>query len=110
MATRATRTVGRDAVDELRLREILAGGDAVLDAVTRLSPTFTRPEHMRPLAELFARHAAGEPVRCVLSAPPRMSKSETIAHALAWLLFVRRPPASRWCPTAPIWPRPGPAA
>ncbi len=64
-------------------------GASVLDAVGRLSPHYHRPDHMRPLADLVARHAAGEGVRAVLSAPPRMSKSETIGHALAWLLFVR---------------------
>lgn len=93
MEVARTRTRTSADLDELRLREILAGADAVLDAVARMSPTFSRPSHMRPLAELVARHAAAESVRAVVSAPPRHSKSETIAHALAWLLFVR--PSSR---------------
>lgn len=58
----------------------------LLDFIPRISPTFERPEHMAPLARLFERAVAGEPVRAVFSAPPQHGKTEIALHGIAWAL------------------------
>jgi predicted phage terminase large subunit-like protein len=74
--------VALDAQDNLALwglLEDLAGPDSLLDWIPLLSPSFMRPDHLRPLAELFTR-AMHEPVYAWVSVPPRHSKTETIIH------------------------------
>jgi len=49
-----------------------------------------RPDHLAPVLALFERIARGERVRACVSIPSQHGKSQTVLHALAWLL-VRRP-------------------
>ena len=42
---------------------------------------------MQPLLDLFERVKAGEQVRALVSTPPQHGKSETVLHALVWLLL-----------------------
>jgi len=81
----------REQVDalELRWRETLAGVDSLLDYVPMVSPHFRRPNHMRPLAQLF-RAAEEAPVQACSSFPPQHGKSEGAFH---WLVrYVSRFP------------------
>lgn len=47
---------------------------------------YQSPVHLAPLVALFERIAAGEPVRAVVSTPPRHAKTETLIGGIAWLL------------------------
>lgn len=58
--------------------------------IPRISPQYIAPEHLAPVLSLFERIAAGERVRACVSIPPQHGKTETVLHALAWLL-TRRP-------------------
>jgi predicted phage terminase large subunit-like protein len=69
--------------------QIVRGADAVLDAIPKLTPGFTRPDHHRPIAEFFARVARGLPERLVYASFPRSGKTTTFEGAIAWLMFVR---------------------
>lgn len=51
----------------------------------RISPTFAPPLHLGPLLAELER-AEREPVRVLVSVPPRHGKTETILHAFAWWL------------------------
>lgn len=66
--------------------ETVRGADALLDFVPMVSPRLERPEHLRPLAEVFAR-AEYEPVRACTSVPPQHGKTETIFHCLVRYLL-----------------------
>lgn len=57
----------------------------LLDFVPRISPRFKRPGHLAALADLITR-AETEPVRVLVSVPPRHAKTETLLHSIAWLL------------------------
>lgn len=61
----------------------------VLDVVPRLSPEFSRPVHLAPLAEFFERARRGEPVRACCFAPPRHGKTELVMHGLVQWLDLR---------------------
>lgn len=54
----------------------------------RERPTFARPDHLEPLAAAFVR-SLYEPVRLLVSVPPRHAKTETILHGIAWRLWLR---------------------
>lgn len=58
--------------------------------IPRVSPTHVEPDHLAPVLSIFERIAAGERVRACVSVPPQHGKTETVLHALAWLLS-RRP-------------------
>ncbi|MCS7256266.1 MAG: phage terminase large subunit [Thermomicrobium sp.] len=74
---RSTRGSGTlPAVDELGL----------LDFIPRISPHFSAPEHLRPLADAIER-ACEQPVRAIVSTPPRHGKTETLLHGIVWLLL-----------------------
>lgn len=77
------------AEDEELLRLLLAD-EPLLDFVPRISPRFTSPAHLAPVAALLERAMLGEPVRALVSVPPRHGKSELLLHAIAWWL-ARRP-------------------
>lgn len=62
--------------EELQLRETIEGADSVLDFIPSLTPGFMRPDHLRQLAEAFAR-MEHEPVRLLISVPRRHGKTET---------------------------------
>lgn len=75
--------------------EGLDGADSILDFVPFITPVYSRPSHLRPLADLFHRaelaHTCGAPVvRGLVSTPPRHAKTETILHAAA--RFISRHP------------------
>jgi hypothetical protein len=53
--------------------------------VPRITPAFRAPVHLAPLLATVAAVERG-PVRACLSVPPRHSKTETVLHAIAWLL------------------------
>jgi predicted phage terminase large subunit-like protein len=65
---------------------------SLLDFIPRVSPRFTRPDHLAPVAALFER-AMCEPVHAVISVPPRMGKTELMKHNIAWRLL--QAPATR---------------
>ena len=65
--------------------------DATLrEFIPRVSPTHVEPDHLGAVLSIFERIAAGERVRACVSVPPQHGKTETVLHALAWLLS-RRP-------------------
>jgi predicted phage terminase large subunit-like protein len=57
------------------------------DFIPALSPRFMAPRHLEPLTDLFHRIVRGESIRAVVSVPPRHSKTETLLHAIPWLLL-----------------------
>lgn len=56
------------------------------DFVAALSPRFSRPDHLMPVIERLER-ALEEPLRLVVSTPPRHGKTEALLHAIAWWLL-----------------------
>lgn len=83
---RSAAPLSAEEIEELQLLERLEGADSLLDFVTRLTPTYLRPDHLRQVAELFARVLRGERVLACVSIPPRHSKTELALNAIAWLL------------------------
>lgn len=74
----------------LHALEYLEGGDSLLDFVPRVTPTFSRPHHLGPVADLIARALRGEAVRACVHAPPRHAKTETaVIHGVPWYLSHR---------------------
>lgn len=63
-----------------RLREI-----GLIDFIPMVSPRFEAPYHLVPLLTLIER-ATREPVRAVVSTPPRHGKTESLLHSIAWRL------------------------
>lgn len=57
----------------------------LLDWVPRVSPQFESPAHLAPLVAALER-AEREPVRLLVSVPPRHAKTTTILHGVSWLL------------------------
>ena len=62
----------------------------LLDFIPRVARGYTRPEHLAPVASIFERAFAGEPVFACVSVPPRHGKTEMVLAAIAWWLS-RRP-------------------
>ena len=60
--------------------------EGLLDFQLRVSPKFTRPEHYATDVVPILERALTEPVRLLLSAPPRHGKTELIAHLIAMYL------------------------
>jgi phage terminase large subunit-like protein len=58
--------------------------------VPQVSPTYAAPHHLAPLIAELER-AEREPVRCLVSVPPRHAKTETFLHAIAF--WLRRDPS-----------------
>lgn len=75
----AAQELARDRATE-RASARRAGLAAFIPA---LSPRYAEPLHLAPLVERLEA-ARTEPVRLVVSTPPRHAKTETILHALAW--------------------------
>lgn len=73
-----------------RRREREAIERPLLDFVPVVTPRWSSPRHLRRLTDLFERIARGERVRALVSVPAQHGKTETLLHALAWLL--RRKP------------------
>ena len=76
------------AILEIRRRERLKT-ERLVDFIPRISPRYDRPRHLAPLLECLER-SEREPVRAIVSVPPRHAKTETILHAIAYRLQ-RRP-------------------
>lgn len=68
----------------------LPSTDTLVDFVPQVSPTYAAPHHLAPLIAELER-AEREPVRCLVSVPPRHAKTETFLHAIAW--WLRRDPS-----------------
>lgn len=80
--------VARQAAMALRaFREVSRGAqrEALLDYVPRVSPRYQRPEHLAQLADLLER-AHREPLRVLVSVPPRHGKTELLLHSIGWML------------------------
>lgn len=72
---------------ELRRRERIAG--PLQGAIPAITPRWSSPRHLVRLTDLFERIAQGERVRALVSVPPQHGKTETLLHAVAWLLRKR---------------------
>jgi hypothetical protein len=55
---------------------------SLLDFVPRVTPNFTRPDHLTDLAGMIEACEAN-PIRACVSVPPRHSKTETVLHGIA---------------------------
>jgi predicted phage terminase large subunit-like protein len=58
----------------------------LLDFVPALTRQYERPDHLKPISDIFERIRRGESVNAVFSAPPRHAKTSLIHHAVPWLL------------------------
>jgi predicted phage terminase large subunit-like protein len=68
---------------------MLGGAGSVLDFVTKVyGPTYTRPDHLAPVADALARCAIGD-TRVVLAAPPRHGKSTLVLASIVRFLMLR---------------------
>lgn len=72
------------------LEEAARRSERLRDFIPRVSPDRVAPDHLAPVLALFERIARGERVRACVSIPTQHGKTETVLHALAWLL-ARRP-------------------
>lgn len=73
-------------LDRIQGTQAAATSDEPLaEFVHRVSPQFDAPLHLGPLLAELER-AEREPVRVLVSVPPRHGKTETILHAIAWWL------------------------
>ena len=73
---------------ELRRRERLKT-ERLVDFIPRISPRYSPPHHLAKLLDVLER-SEREPIRAIVSVPPRHAKTETILHAIAYRLQ-RRP-------------------
>jgi len=80
-------------LEKLRRLEVRAEirAERLGDFIPRTTPRWSRPDHLAKLLDLLERIARGERVYACVSVPPRHGKTETLLHAIAWLL--RRAPA-----------------
>ncbi len=66
------------------LRSVQFGAETFEGFVYRMQPLYAPvPNHLRPLYELIER-SRHEPVRALVSLPPRHGKTESLRYALAW--------------------------
>lgn len=59
----------------------------LLDFIPATTRRWRRPDHLAPIAALFERAVLGEPVRALVSVPPRHGKTETLLHGIPWWLL-----------------------
>ena len=59
----------------------------LLDFIPALSPRWQSPTHLAPVASLFERARAGEPVEAFATTPPQHGKTELIKHAIVQRLL-----------------------
>jgi predicted phage terminase large subunit-like protein len=90
MLTQAQRT---DRIIAMAL-EVFGGAaqerEPLLDFIPKTTPRIAgrvtvRPEHLKRLIDVLQR-AHREPLRVLVSVPPRHAKTETVLHAIAWIL------------------------
>lgn len=82
-------TLRERAAAELELRRRRTLAESLLDFVPRVTPRWERPEHLAPIVRMLEQ-AEHEPVRALVSVPPRHGKTELLLHAIAW--WLRRHP------------------
>lgn len=69
-----------------RLRKRQALATAPLgEFITTISPHYVNPTHLKPMVDALANES-GEPLRLIVTVPPRHSKSESLLHYSAQLL------------------------
>jgi predicted phage terminase large subunit-like protein len=64
-----------------RIRDLKTS--SLLDFIPKISPRYSSPRHLAPLADALEEAFHGEPIRSLNSTPPQHGKSETIEHAIA---------------------------
>lgn len=77
------------AAAELERRRRLRANESLFEFIPRISRQYSSPWHLGRLVALFERVARGECVRACVATPPRHAKTETIIHAIPWLLGKR---------------------
>ncbi len=87
MARRRLATLRAARLRATPTTDLLA--ERLVDFIPRISPRYDRPHHLAPLLDVLER-SEREPVRAIVSVPPRHAKTETILHAIAYRLQ-RRP-------------------
>jgi predicted phage terminase large subunit-like protein len=70
--------------------ERLDGAESILANVPLLTPRYSRPDHLRPVAEVLYRGETQGGVRACISCPPRHGKTELLMHFVPW--YLRRHP------------------
>jgi phage terminase large subunit-like protein len=60
--------------------------ESLYEFIPRVTPGFTAPHHLDPVVQALNR-AMHEPVRVVISTPPRHTKTFTILHWIMWVLL-----------------------
>lgn len=76
----------RDSLQTTAPTTSTATNDLPLPNFIAATPGLQYPRHLQPILDLFDRINRGEQVRALISAPPQHGKSQTILHALVWLL------------------------
>ena len=85
-AARANLTPAEQEELDAHLSQLADGPpEGLMDFIPWLSPKFQAPHHLEPLIEALER-SRKEPIRLVVSVSPRMGKTETLLHYLAWCL------------------------
>ncbi len=59
---------------------------SLLEYIPKLTPKYEAPRHLAPLIDILERIKAGEPIKAVVHTPPRHGKTETLLHAIPWML------------------------
>lgn len=85
MRATTARATDAEVVAELERR----GPEDLVRFVPHVTPSFVAPRHLAPLARVLEA-SLYRPQRVVVSVPPRHAKTDTLLHALSWLLL-RRP-------------------
>lgn len=85
--TEMLRLLREQARAELERRALKT--EPLIDFIPRISPRFRRPRHLAPLLRALER-AEREPVRALVSVPPRHSKTETLLHGISHRISRRR--------------------
>lgn len=79
----------RSSLQNLAARQLAATRKTSLQALPQwiptLSPRYASPLHLEPLTRRLEA-ARKEPLRLVVSTPPRHAKTETLLHSIAWWL------------------------
>ncbi|MEM6792179.1 MAG: phage terminase large subunit [Myxococcota bacterium] len=77
----------RDRMRAARVqRRATTEAGTLLDFVPRISPRYEPPAHLPQLVDFLDRIRQRQEVRGLFSVPPRHAKTETVLHAIAWLL------------------------
>lgn len=89
VAAAATLAVDAQLSRRAKVRELRESAPDLANWMPKVSRHYERPDHLAPLIALLER-AEREPVRAVVSAPPRHGKTSLVQHAIARRLQ-RRP-------------------